>query len=164
MGGGKDELEEEESEAVEKYREFHRYDPRRLEHIDLKIPRRVRNLGAARHVLYRSSKVDPETLKKPRRPVDYIHEHGVGVVLYACDGRADTDVPDEFSEVQAVTVLGKCLGFALRDGTEAEGTNPLPDLCCTPDGKCLLVVQDKRTVLFLMWGGALGVWARGIDG
>jgi hypothetical protein len=52
----------------------------------------------------------------------------------------------------------------MRDGREAEGRAPLPDLCCTPDGKCLLVVQGKRKVLAMMWGGALGVFARGIDG
>jgi hypothetical protein len=150
--------------AVAKYKEFHRHDPRRVQEIDLPIPRRVRELGPAKHVLYRSGKVDPDTLKKPRRPVDYIHEHDAGVVAYACDGSLDTDVPEEFWTVGAVTVLGKCLGFALRDGTEAEGTAPLPDLCCTPDGKCLLVVQDKRKVLVMIWGGALGVFARGIDG
>lgn len=150
--------------AIDKYNEFHRYDPREVVEIDLVIPRRVRELGAAKHVLYRSAKVDPDTLKKPKRPVDYIHEHDPGVTAYACDGRADCDVPDEFTEVGAVVVLGKCLGFALEDGTEAEGTDPLPDLCCTPDGRCLLVVQGKKRVLAMMWGGDLGVFARGIDG
>lgn len=151
--------------AQAKYVEFHRYDPRRLEELgNLEIPARVRKLGAAKHVLYRSAKVDPSTLRKPKRPVSYIHEHDAGVNAYATDGELDTDVPREFTSVTALVKLGKCLGFALRDGTEAEGTNPLPDLACTPDGKCLLVIQDKRQVLAMMWGGALGVFARGIDG
>lgn len=151
--------------AVAKYEEFHRYGPKKILELEVVIPKRVRELGAARHVLYRSGKVDPDTLKKPRKPVDYIHEHDAGVTAYACDGKADTDVPEKFAAVTSLTVLGKCLGFALRDGTEAEGTNPLPDLCCTPDGHCLLVVQrDRREVLVMFWGGALRVLPEGIDG
>jgi hypothetical protein len=70
--------------AVEKFKEFHRYDPRRLEELDgLAIPTRVRKLGAAKYVLYRSGKVDPATLRKPKKPVDYIHEHDAGVMAYA---------------------------------------------------------------------------------
>lgn len=155
---------EDRDEAVGKYKEFHRYDPRTVEEVEISIPRSVRKLGAAKHVLYRSGKVDPSTLRKPKNPVDYIHEHDAGVDVYACDGAADTDVPDEFRRISAVVKLGKCLGFALKDGAEAEATTPMPDLCCTPDGTCLLVVQDKHKVLYMIWGGALGVFARGIDG
>lgn len=151
--------------AVSKYAEFHRFDPKKLEEIaDLKIPTKVKKLGAARDVLYRSAKVDPATLRKPKRAVDYVHEFAAGVVAYAADGSGDSEVPPSFAKVTAVVFLGKCLGFALRDGTEAEGVAPLPDLCCTPDGKCLFVIQDKKKVLHLFWGGALGVFARGIDG
>jgi len=151
--------------AIDKYKEFHRYDPRRLEDLgELEIPRRVRKLGAAKYVLYRSKKTDPTSLRRPKKPVDYIHEHDAGVMLYVADGKPDTDVPEEFAEVTALVSLGSCLGFALRDGTEAEGTPPLPDLACTPDGRCLLVIQDKMKVLAMMWGGGLGVWPRGIDG
>lgn len=152
--------------AQDKYAEFHRYDPKRLTELgDLEIPHRVRALGPCAHVLYRSGKVDPATLKKPSRAVDYIHEHDAGVDAYACDGHGDTDVPEEFQHVQAIVKLGKCLGFALRDGTEAHGTTPLPDLACTPDGKCLLVIDvEDEQVLAMIWGGALGVFARGIDG
>lgn len=151
--------------AVDKFKEFHRLDPHKLEELDgLKIPTRVRQLGAAKYVLYRSGKVDPATLKKPKAPVNYIHEHDAGVTVYATDGAADTEVPPEFANVTALVRLGKCLGFALRDGSEVDGTAPLPDLACTPDGKCLLVIQDKKKVLAMFWGGALGVFARGIDG
>ena len=156
---------EDEAAAIDKFKEFHRYDPKRLEYIEgLKIPRRVRSLGAAKYTLYRSSKVDPSTLKKPKKAEDYIHEHDAGVHAYSTAGTPDTDVPREFYEVTAVTSLDKCLGFAMRDGVEAECTHPLPELACTPDGKCLLVIQGKKKVLAMMWGGALGVFARGIDG
>lgn len=157
-------VQEDADEAVEKFKQFHRYDPKKLEEVSLLIPSRVRRLGPAKHVLYRSGKVDPATLKKPKRPVDYIHEHDAGVIVYSNAGKTDTDVPQRIREVTAVAYLGKCLGFELRDGTEATCTAPLPDLCCTPDGKCLLVVEGKRKVLAMFWGGALGVFARGIDG
>jgi hypothetical protein len=150
--------------AVGKFEEFHRYGPKKLQEVKLEIPARVKKLGGCKYVLYRSGKVDPATLKKPRKPVDYIHEHDAGVVAYSVTGAADTDVPKSFRETTAVVYLGKCLGFAVKDGPEAEATEPLPDLCCTPDGKCLLVVQDRKKVLAMMWGGALGVFARGIDG
>lgn len=158
-------FQEDVDDAIDKYKEFHRLDPRRLEEITgLAIPSRVRKIGAAKYVLYRSGKRDPVSLRKPARPVDYIHEHDAGVMVYETTGKADTDVPEKYRSVTALVQLGKCLGFGLRDGTEASGTDPLPDLCCTPDGKCLLVVQGKRKVLAMMWGGALGVFARGIDG
>jgi len=151
--------------AVDKFKEFHRYDPKKLQEVaGLEIPRRVKKLGGCKYVLYRSSKVDPATMKKPRKPVDYIHEHDAGVIAYTASGASDTDVPADFYETTAIVYLGKCLGFAVKDGPEAEATEPLPDLCCTPDGKCLLVVQHRKKVLAMMWGGALGVFARGIDG
>lgn len=152
-------------DAIAKYEEFHRYGPKKVFPIAVTIPTRMRELGDAKHVLYRSGKVDPDTLKKPKKPVNYIHEHDAGVSVYVPDGKLDTDVPEEFTKVTSLTFLGKCLGFALKDGTEAEGTDPLPDLCCTPDGHCLLVVQrDTRKVLAMMWGGGLQVLPEGIDG
>jgi hypothetical protein len=159
--------------AVEKYREFHRFDPKKIIQCKgLTIPSRLRRAGDAKHVMYRSHKVDPATMQKPRGTFDYIHEHDAGVRTYLPDGELDTDVPGKFrpdpSSDPALVVLGKCLGFAFTDPdgelVEAEGRAPLPDLCCTPDGKCLYVVQNGKKVLAMMWGGALGVFARGIDG
>jgi hypothetical protein len=67
--------------------------------------------------------------------------------------------------------LGKCLGYDFRDPKypdddpiQAVAQDPLPELYCIPSGKVLLVVQDKRQLLAAIWGGALGVFARGIDG
>lgn len=151
--------------AESKYAEFHRYDPKRIEELgQLKIPQRVRGLGPAKHVIYLSGKIDPSTLKKPRKAISYIHEFSAGVEYYSCDGKVDTDVPAEFASITALVSLGKCLGFELKDDTEAEGTDPLPELCCSPCGHCLYIVQGKRRVIGLFWGGSLGVFARGIDG
>lgn len=156
---------EDEDRAVEKYEEFHRFDPKKIVELpDLLIPKRVRKLGAGQYVLYRSDKVDPSTLQKPKRPIDYIHEFNAGVTIYANTGKPDTDVPKEFTRVKALVHLGKCLGFGVKQGPEAEARDPLPDLSATPDGKCLLVIQSGKRVLAMIWGGALGVHPRGIDG
>lgn len=164
--------------AIAKYKEFHRYDPLQIRNFpaSFHIPERAYRAGPAKFVTYRSGKVDPETLKKPGHPVNYIHEHDSGVVCYLTsdrdirdpDGDA-VDVPRKFIEIPALTRLGYCLGFCFEDEAEGmpqevEGRDPLPDLYTTPDGKCLLVIQSRKTVLAMMWGGALGVFARGIDG
>lgn len=156
--------------AVGKYKEFWAMEPTKIGDFpsSFKIPARARDLGKSVHVLYDSLKKDPETLKKPKKPVSYIHEHDAGVHTYACDGQADTDVPDFIKGAQALVLLGQCVGFAYKDDEgdvrEAQATEPLPDLYCTPDGRALLVIQSRRKVLAMTWGGALGVEARGIVG
>lgn len=152
-----------------KYEEFHRYAPKKeIWKPDFKIPARMLYAGDSKWVTYRSGKVDPGTLKLPKNPVDYIHEHDAGVKTYIADPEADTDVPNKFASVTALEKLGECLGFCFTDEdgetVEAAGKAPLPELYATPDGKCLVVVQSKKKVLAMIWGGGLGVFARGIDG
>jgi hypothetical protein len=161
-------------QAVEKYVQFHRLEPRDIGRFSssFKIPDRMACVGAATHVLYRSDKVDPVTLRKPKAPRNYIHDHDHGVGCYLPldegDGAATVAVPYWIRETQALCLLGQCLGFRFRDEggklVRAEGTRPLPELYCTPDGRCLLVIQDKRHLLAAIWGGVLGVEARGIVG
>ncbi len=161
-------------EAVDKYVEFHRYDPRKIGAFppSFRIPSRMYRAGNALWVTYQSGKVDPETLRRPRRPINYIHKHDAGVVCYLPDAAhadgGEVDVPESFQEVPALTRLGDCLGFCFEDldggKCEAESRSPRPDLYTTPDGRCLLVIQSRKTVLAMMWGGALGVFPRGIDG
>lgn len=161
-------------DAVAKYREFHRYDPKKVGEFpaSFEIPTRMFRAGIAKWVTYQSSKVDPETLRRPKRPVNYIHEHDAGVETFLAEPHDDADreieVPARFRQVDALVRLGACLGFYFEpkhgDGVEAAGSPPLPDLYSTPDGKCLLVVQSRKRVIAMMWGGALGVYARGIDG
>lgn len=162
------------SEAIAKYREFHRYDPRKIGVFpdSFRIPDHMYRAGKADFVTYRSRKVDPETLRRPRNPVNYIHHHESGVVCYlprATDADGDrVDVPVRFRDAPALTRLGDCLGFCFEDldgeKCEVESRDPKPDLYTTPDGECLLVIQSRKTVLAMMWGGSLGVFARGIDG
>jgi hypothetical protein len=156
--------------AIEKYEEFSKFAPKKVGEFaaSFKLPKRVRCVGEAKSVLYRSDKVDPASGRDPGRGIDYIHEHEGGVNLYVCSGDLDTDVPDRITKVTALTKLGTCLGydFTYKGGEkgEAKAKRPMPELYCTPDGKCLLVIQDKKTVLAMMWGGSLGVEDRGIVG
>ncbi len=169
-------------EAVDKYKEFHRHEPERVGAFaqGFAIPEQAIRVGDAKWVTYRSDKVDPETMRRPRRPVDYIHEHHAGVGTYLPVLTFDPQlekafhgspgpraVPSKFFESPTLVRLGICLGFAFaRDGVEHEfkSVPAMPDLYCTPDGRCLLVIQSRQQVLAMMWGGALGVFARGIDG
>ena len=167
--------------AVEKFKEFHRYDPKKLEHLpaSFQIPRSVIDIGRAKWVTYRSAKVDPATLKKPKHPVNYIHEHNAGVRVYLPSDRPELDeldvdgvetpVPRAYYAVEALVKLGDSLGFCVHgehgaEDAEFEGRGKLPELLCVPDGTCLLIVQDRRDVIAMIWGGALGVFGRGIDG
>jgi len=159
--------------AVSKYVEFHRLDPRQIGAFpaEFRIPPRMYRAGAAKWITYQSGKVDPETLRKPSKPVNYIHDHDAGVMCYLAEpyhpGDAAVPVPREILETEALTRLGYCLGFEFEDETgkaEAHSQRPLPDLYTTPNGRCLLVIQSRRHVLAMMWGGGLGVFARGIDG
>jgi hypothetical protein len=156
--------------AVGKYIQFHRHDPHKIGefHRDLAVPRTVVCVGEAVDVLYRSDKLNPTT-GEDEGWIDYVHDHSSGVMIYRCDRRAqgtEVEVPDWIRNERALYWLGDCLGFAFRgpDGkrVEAKGTNPLPELYAIESGRALMVIQGKRTVLALIWGGSLGVEARGI--
>lgn len=157
-------------QAADLYEAFHKRAPKRMgEFHSLRIPHEARFVGEAVHVLYRSAKRDPETLKIPRRPIDYIHEHEGKVVCCRCDTRSGTvvEVPGWIHRAAGLVRLGECLGFAYADerGTvEAEARAPLPVLYAIPSGKALVVVQSERKVLTMMWGGDLDVRPEGIVG
>lgn len=161
------------SAAIDKYREFHRKEPKVIGEFssDFYIPTHVLEVGAAKNVLYRSDKIDPETLQQPERPINYIHDHDPGVCVYEPCGEDDgdaTEVPFWIIESEALVLLGTCLGFAFQpDGgelVEARVRAPRPQLYTTACGRALLVIQSKRKVLAMMWGGSLGVEDRGIVG
>lgn len=171
------------ADGVAKFREFHRKDPRTTGafHPELaratagavwNCPRQVVLLGDAKHVLYRSDKVDPETLKQPKKPIDYIHEHdSMGVQTFAPIGFATrarrVDVPDFIRQTDTLVRLGDYLGLAYQPArgrqVDMEGFRGM-ELYCTPCGHALLVIEDKCHLLFLVWGGDLGVKDVGIIG
>jgi hypothetical protein len=156
------------SGAERKYVEFHSLNPKRRGTFrkGFCIPSQVACLGIADFVLYRSDKVDPATGTAPNKPVDYIHHHKKGVKVYEPgEGRR---VPKWLRESKTLVLLGDCLGFGLEtpegDALEARVTRPYPELYTVPNGRALLVVSQKRRVEALIWGGKLGVEARGIVG
>lgn len=160
------------SRAVAKYLEFHGQDPRRIGqfHRDLVIPATAYLVGDAKQVLYRSDKLNPTT-GEDEGWIDYFHDHEPGVRLYRCDRLAASEgvaraVPKFLREARELTWLGKCTGFAFLDldgdKRQAKAGEPLPELFCHPSGRALLVVQSKRSVLAMIWGGRLGVEQRGI--
>lgn len=154
-------------EAVEMYKQFWRLEPKSIGEFDpsFKIPERVSMAGSAIWITYRSGKKDPETLKKPKREVDYIHHFDPGVQLYSVGGSAGESVPGWLREVTSLTLLGTCLGWEMKSGDkkrEAKATKPMPELYTIPSGRALLVIQDKREILAIFYGGDLGVEGRGI--
>lgn len=158
--------------ALRMYRDFWQLDPRKVGAFSsgFQIPREAALVGSALNVLYRSGKTDPSSGEVPRRPIDYIHEHDAGVQVYRTDASAPrrgvtTRVPAFIADCPALVLLGECLGFSYDDGEKeivADGTRPLPELYTIPSGRALLVIQSKRTVKALIWGGRLGVEPRGI--
>lgn len=170
--------EESRKAAVEKFKQFHRYEPTNITEFKkgFSIPHQMVRAGAARWTTYRSGKVDPATLKKPKTPVDYIHEHDAGVHVYLPVGASEleeldapgkpTNVPRAYYGVEALVKLGESLGFCIKgnDGDDEFAAEKGEELYCVPDGTCLLVVADRKKVTAMIWGGALGVFGRGIDG
>lgn len=154
--------------AVAKYREFNSFDPKKLVYRpDFEMPRRARCLGDATFMNYRSMKVIPDNGVKPRSWTYYTHDHDPGTYVYAVDGKLDTEVPSFIVKADALALLGQCVKFGWKcDDGEGEGdaTAPFPELYATPCGRALLVIQGKRKVLSLTWGGNLGVEDRGIVG
>lgn len=157
--------------ALRMYRGFHQLEPKKLGdfHPDLVIPDVCVCVGDALNVLYRSDKLNPET-GEDEGMIDYIHEHSRGVRVYRCDNGAEgeiTNVPAWIRNTKELVKLGDCNGFAYADiiggkKRKANATPPYPELYTTPSGKCLLVIQSKKRLLALIWGGRLGVEPRGI--
>jgi hypothetical protein len=158
--------------AVNKYVEFHTHDPIEEGEFakDFRIPKQVVRAGDAVHVLYGSDKRNPST-GIDEGWIDYIHDHDPGVKVYRCDHGCTGPlhrVPKWLAEEKELIWLGECAGFSYRDAdgnkVDAEAISPCPDLYTVPSGKALLVIQGKKRVEALIWGGDLGVERRGIVG
>lgn len=157
-----------ENDAVAKYREFNSFDPKDLVYgATFEMPKRAQLLGDAVSVQYRSRKVIPDNGVRPRGWVYYTHDHSKGCMTYAPDPHGDVEVPSFLIKADALTLLGECVGFHWKnDEGEGEGVAraPYPELYTTANGRALFVIQNKRTVLAMSWGGRLGVEDRGIVG
>ncbi len=158
--------------AEKKYVEFHSHAPEEVGrfHGAMTIPREAKFAGNAVHILYASDKLNPTT-GEDEGWIDYIHEHQQGVKLLRTDAHFSGPsrvVPKWIWSCRTLTWLGECLGFAYIDPegyeVKAEATKPRPELYTTPNGRALLVIQSRRRVVAILWGGKLGVERRGIVG
>ena len=160
-----DENVRDEDAAVGMFMKFNSFDPKNLTYEpNFKWPERVRQLGEATWITYRSKKVIPDNGVKPRGWQHYIHDHDGGVSSYACDGKPDTDVPLFITDCTALALLGDCTGIGFGKTGEGKTTAPYPELYSTPCGRALILVQSKRKVVGMIWGGGLDVQDRGIVG
>lgn len=158
------------SRAIKKYLDFHQQEPVKIGTMNVRIPETAILVGPAVHVLYRSDKLNPTTLEDEGW-IDYIHKHDRGVNCYRTDRAAaqlgpERTVPQWLRNTRELVWLGYSLGFEYKDHdgktVEARGKQPLPELWTTPNGRALLIIQSKRTLIALLWGGRLGVEPRGI--
>lgn len=146
--------------GIKLYESFHKFDPRSVGKFaeSFYIPKHVHCIGSAVSVSYRSDKWDGKTK-------DYIHHHGWGVKIYSPRGHtADIAVPKWITEVKTLVKLGQCLGIEFNDGSKdiVEFEPPRPDLYAIPSGRALLIIESKRRVQILIWGGGLDVRPEGI--
>ncbi len=150
-----------EDAAVGMFVTFNSFDPKQLTYEpQFQWPERVRCLGEATWITYRSKKVIPDNGVKPRGWQHY----NSGVSSYACDGKPDTDVPLFITDCTALALLGDCTGIGFGKTGEGKTTAPYPELYATPCGRALILVQSKRKVVGMIWGGGLDVQDRGIVG
>ncbi len=153
------------------FEEFHQFEPTSVGefHGSFRIPQRANYVGEAKKMFYSSDKLNPET-SEDEGWIPYFHEHTGNVRMYLVGdvGGEERTIPKWIYEVPALTRLGDCEGFEYTDFAgelvKAKGTKPLPEWYAVPSGKALLVVQDKRSVLAILWGGKLDVEGRGVVG
>lgn len=153
------------------YETFHQFEPEDVGSMpNLRIPREVTHVGEAKVMYYASDKLNPDT-SEDEGWIHYFHEHEGGVKFCVTDDEDEgktVEVPNWVRSVNALTRIGDCEGFEYEDfdgkTVEAEGTGRLPEWYATPDGRALLIVQDKRRVIAILWGGSLDVRAEGVVG
>ena len=151
------------SRGLQKFMEFHKLEPKQCGEFSqsLVIPPQLYLAGPGKWITYRAAKWE-------NKNHDYIHEFekGVKVCVTARKG-PPTVVPRTIRGSTTLVKLGKCLGFCFvdRDGNDVEAkVSRPPELYTTTSGRALLVVEDKRKLLAVIWGGKLAVEARGIVG
>jgi len=158
--------------AEKLFETFHQYESMKVGdfHSSFAIPREANYVGEAKTMFYSSDKLNPET-GEDEGCIHYFHEHEGDVGMHVLDENRDGEwckVPKRIYGVDALVRLGTCEGFEYEglDGklAKAEATGRAPEWFCTPSGKALLVIQDKKQVLAILWGGDLRVEWRGVVG
>lgn len=106
-------------DAEIKFREFHLKDPRKLERLNIKIPRYVYPIGYGLHISYRSDKWGPDG-----KFVDYIHWFDNKTLV--CVGSETKNVIGKVADISGKYDLGAnrnevtALGYAIDFGMTEE--------------------------------------------
>ena len=160
------------SRAEKLYETFHSFEARDVGNFarGFRIPRKAYDVGDAKVMYYSSDKLNPTT-GEDEGTVQYYHDHKKGVRMCLVDddrGGDPVKVPKYIWGTQALVKLGDCDGFDYEDHDgklcSAKSTGRKPEWYCIPSGKALLVIQDKRDVIAIAWGGKLRVEWRGVVG
>jgi hypothetical protein len=155
--------------AVDLYVEFHQFEPEKIGSFGprFRIPRTAHHAGEAQVMYYASDKLNPET-SEDEGVIHYYHEHEGQVQVYRCDGEGRDKIPKWIWDVDSLWRIGVCEGFEYTDFDghciKAKAKKPYPEWYAIPSGKALLVIQNKRDVLAVVWGGDLHIEWRGVVG
>lgn len=146
--------------AAKKFAEFHDRDPETVQAFRIpRLPKKIPLAGEAEFMSYRSDKWGEKA--------DYWHDHEAGVKCGIVEAKGPyVTLPVSLRETDTLVRLGYCLGFGFIDHNgdliEAKVRTPYPELFCTPDGRSLIVIESKKTLIAVIWGGHLDVRAAGI--
>lgn len=160
------------SKAKNLYSTFHQFEPTSVGEFSrqFEIPSVARHVGKGKTMLYTSDKLNPES-GRDEGYVSYFHTHEDGVKICVTDESVPgrwCRIPRWIREVEVLVLLGQCDGYEFENFEgelqEARAVGRRPEWYCVPSGKALLVVQDKRSVLALVWGESLRVEWRGVVG
>ena len=158
--------------AEKLFETFHQFEPTKIGEFgpSFKIPREMLWVGEASVMYYTSDKLNPET-GEDEGFIGYYHEHKPGVRMLVSDRSRDGDwraVPKWIWGASALVKLGVCDGFDYVDfegrTRSATARGRKPDWYTLPSGKALFVIQDRRSVLAIAYGGKLTVEWRGVVG
>jgi hypothetical protein len=152
--------------AVEVFEKFNDFDLNDIGAFpaSLKIPKTVEVVGKATEVLYQSKKWNDgshgyyhEIESYPRVRVG-VTKRGTGRV---------TKLPQRLLSTETLTQIGeRSLGLIYEDadGEKYEVNPPRSVWFWSVRGRALLLIQDKRKLLAVVWGGDLDVRPEGIVG
>ena len=160
------------AKAERLYETFHSHGPSDIGEFSrgFKIPREGLDVGDAKVMYYTSDKLNPST-GEDEGHVTYYHDHKPDVKMVVFDESRGGDlvkIPQWICNTPALCLLGECDGFDYTDHEgelrSAKAKGRKPEWYCVPSGKALLVIQDKKKVLAVLWGGKLAVEWRGVVG
>jgi len=153
--------------GVRRFLKFNKLDVNEVGPFNLdRLPEWATLLGRGKWISYRSDKWEGKFH-------NYIHDHKAGVNYYrphwvANDNAVaanDNAVPTSIVNSETLVLLGQCLGFRHLGAPEHNYMHgSRPNLYCTANGRCLVIVSGKSRIVAMAWGGSLDVQARGIVG